>query len=101
MGSEDDLNIGIELEDDLDKSFLPFYVQTYFRFIHKENIMLVILYQYGEQYGKHLLLATRQLIRCQFFFCLQEPYLVLRTYERLLRTGKQFINQILEFLFGF
>ena len=96
MGGQYDLYVRIQFNDEIYEAFLPFYMQTHLRLIHKENIGLLVFYQYCQQDGKHLLLTTRQLVGHECLSNLRESYLVLRPNDFLPRLFKQFIHDVLE-----
>lgn len=72
MGGHDDLDVRIEFQHQTDELLLPFEVKADFRFIHKEDIRLVVLHQHGKEDGENLLLTSRELIRRELLTYLVE-----------------------------
>ena len=72
MSGEDDLHVRIQIADNGNKPLLPFYMKRYFRFVHKEHVMVVILYQNGQENDQHLLFAGRELVRVKGITILRE-----------------------------
>lgn len=62
VGGEDELYVGVQVHDEVDEAFLPVDVQADLRLVHKEHVVLVVFHQYGEQYGKDLLLTAGELV---------------------------------------
>ena len=98
MGGEDNLYIGIEQENHVYELLLPIDMQAHLRLVHKKDIMLVVLDEHSEQYGEHLLFATRKLVRHQHLTNLSKCNLVLSAYKPLACLSKEAVEHILEFL---
>jgi len=58
VGGKNKLYVRVDVHDGLDENLLPFYVEAHFRFIHEENVWLLILYEDSEQYHEYLLLSA-------------------------------------------
>ena len=100
MSCHDDLDVWIELQHQVDETLLPFKVKTDFRFVHEEHVWLVVLHQDGEEDGKDLLLACRELIRQELLVHLVEANLVGSADDGLSSVLEKTIHYILEEFLG-
>ena len=100
MSCHDDLDVWIELQHQVDEALLPFKVKTDFRFVHEEHVWLVVLHQDGEEDGKDLLLACRELIRQELLAHLVEANLVGSADDDLSSVLEKTIHYILEEFLG-
>ena len=101
MGGHDNLDIRIQFQHQTDELLLPLQVKTDFRFIHKEDIRLVVLHQHGEQDGKNLLFASRKLIRQKLLAHLVESDFIGCSDDGLSGILEKIIYHILEHPLGF
>ena len=100
MGGEDNLYVGVELEDEVYELLLPVYVQAHLGLVHEQHVGLVVLDQHGEQDGEYLLLAAGQLVGQQCLAYLREPNLVLCAHNLLARVCEESVYHVLELLLG-
>lgn len=100
MGGEDELDVGIHLCDDAYQFLLPIDMQAHLRFVHKEDVWLLVFKKNSKEYEHHLLLTGGQLPRCQDVALLQKTYAVGISQNNLLRLPKEFIDMVVEELYA-
>ena len=100
VGGENDLYVGIKLENEVDELFLPFHMHTHFGLVHKQDVGLVVLDQHGEKDRQYLFLSTRQLIGEQFLAHLLKIDFILTPHNFLSRVCEQAVHDVLEPAFG-
>ncbi len=98
MGCKHNLHVRIEFKNHFYELLLPIDMKTNLRFVHEKHIMLSVLNEHGEQYGEHLLLATRQLVGSKPLSHLRKKYFVACADKLLASFRKQFVQQVLELL---
>ena len=98
MGSENNLYVGVQLYNEVNKPLLPLNVQRHLGLVHEEHVGLPVLHQDGQQNGQHLLLTRRQLVGHQRLANLREAYLVLRAHYLLAGLLEQVVHQVLKAL---
>lgn len=94
------LHVGVQLQNNVDEPLLPVDVQAHLGLVHEQYVAAVVLHQHCEEYGEHLFLAARELIRSQRLTYLREQNLVLSALYLLAGAGKQIVNKVLESLLG-
>ena len=99
VGGDDELHVGIELQNEVDELLLPFKVQAHLGLIHEQHIGELVFHQHGEQNHQHLFFTTRELIGQQHFAHLIETYLVFCAHNGLSCFCKKAVNEVLKQLF--
>ena len=62
VSREDNLHVRVEVEQEVEQSLLPLYVEADLGFVHEEDEGPPVLYEDREQDDEHLLLAAGQFV---------------------------------------
>ena len=95
---KDNLDVGVQFEDEVDETLLPVYMQTHLGLVHKEDVGLVVFHKHRHQYHEHLFLAAGELVGSKYLTYLTEGYVVAASHQLLSRVGKEAVNHVLELL---